>query len=62
MAEGLILYLVKNVAAFCPCLKKKYLSESKLKSFGLMTLAEEISRQPDIDCCVVIRDHLCDNL
>jgi hypothetical protein len=41
------------VAAFCPCLtsplhKKRNLSEAKLKSFGLMTLAE-ISRQPNID-------------
>ena len=31
---------------FCPC--PKYLFEAKLKSFTLMALAEEISRQPSI--------------
>ena len=35
--------MAKNVAAFCPC--PKTLPEAKLKSFGLMALAEEISRQ-----------------
>jgi hypothetical protein len=35
------------MAAFCPC-PKKNLPEAKLKSFGLMVLAEEISRQPSI--------------
>ena len=35
---------------FCPC--PKYLFEAKLKSFTLMALAEEISRQPSIDSVV----------
>lgn len=37
--------LTKNVSAFCPCLKN--LPEAKLKSSGLASLAEEISRQPN---------------
>ena len=40
--------LVKNVTTFCSCLKN--LPEAKLKTFGLIALAEEISRQPNIDC------------
>ena len=40
--------LVKNVAALSPCLKKN-LPEAKLKSFGLIQLAEEISKQYNID-------------
>ena len=40
--------LLKNVAAFCH--HSKYMPEAKLKSFGTMALAEEISRQPNIDC------------
>ena len=40
--------LVKSVAAFCPCLKS--LPEAKLKSYGLTALAEDISKQPSIDC------------
>ena len=39
--------LVKNVVVFCPCLKN--LPEAKVKSFGLIPLAEEISKQPHID-------------
>ena len=35
--------LAKNMATFCHC--PKILSEVKLKSFGSMSLAEEISRQ-----------------
>ena len=35
-----------NVAAFCPC--PKNLSEANLKSFELMTLAGEISKQPSV--------------
>lgn len=35
--------LVKHVAAFCPHLKS--LPEAKVKSFGLILLAEEISKQ-----------------
>ena len=35
--------LVRNVVAFCPCLKS--LPEAKVKSFGLIPLAEEISKQ-----------------
>lgn len=40
-------------------LVQKSLPEAKLKSFGLMTLAE-ISREPSIDCVchVVISDHI----
>ena len=43
--------LVKNVAAFCPCPKQtkkqtnKKLPKTKLKCFGLIELAEEISKQ-----------------
>ena len=39
--------LVKKVAAFCPCLNS--LPEAKVKSFGLIMLAEEISKHPSID-------------
>lgn len=42
--------LVKNVAAFCPCLKG--LPKAKVKSFELIPLAEEISKQPSIDSAV----------
>ena len=43
--------LVKNVAVFCPCQKKKKnLSEAKVKSFRLTVLGEEISQQPSLDC------------
>ena len=39
--------LVKKVAAFCSC--PKSLFEAKMKSFGLILLAEEISKQCSID-------------
>ena len=39
--------LVKKVAAFCPC--PRSLPESKVKSFGIILLAEEISKQPSRD-------------
>ena len=42
--------LVKKEAAFCPCLKS--LPEAKMKSFGLIPLAEEISKQPSLDSAV----------
>jgi hypothetical protein len=42
--------LVKNVAAFCPCLKS--LPEAKMKRFRLNALAKEISKQPDISSVV----------
>lgn len=42
--------LAKNVAAFCPC--PKSVSEVKLKCFGLIALAEKISKQPIIVCIV----------
>ena len=42
--------LVKKVAAFCPC--TKILPEAKVKSFGLIPLAEEISKQPSLDSAV----------
>lgn len=37
--------LAKNVAGFCPCLKNLF--DAKLKSLGLISLAEEISRSSD---------------
>ena len=46
--------LAKSVTAFCLC--PKNLPETKLKSFGLMLLAE-ISEQQSIDCPVVISEH-----
>lgn len=39
--------LVKNVTAFCPCLK--HLPNAKVKSFWLIPLPVEISKQPTID-------------
>lgn len=39
--------LVRKMAAICPCLKS--LPDFKVKSFGLITLVEEISKQPSID-------------
>ena len=42
--------LVKNVAAFCPC--PKSLPEAKVKSFGLIPLAEEISKQGSANCVI----------
>ena len=44
--------LVKKVAAVCLC--QKSLPESKVKSFGLILLAEEISKQPSIDSIVCL--------
>ena len=38
------------MAGFCLCLKS--LPEAKLKSVGLMTLAEDILKQPSIDCVI----------
>jgi hypothetical protein len=43
-------FLAKNMAAFCPCLK--HLLESELKSFGLSKLAEEISKQLHMDSVI----------
>jgi hypothetical protein len=40
--------LAKQMDTFC--LSPKNLPKIKLKSFGLISLAEEISRQPCIDC------------
>ena len=40
--------LAKNLATFCTY--PKNLPEVKLNGFGLMPLAEEISRYPNIDC------------
>ena len=45
--------LAKNEASFCPC--PKNLSEAKLKSFELMALAEETSRQS----ALLFQDVLC---
>lgn len=44
------IFVKKNVAAFCP--SPKYMTDAKLKSCGLSVLAEEITRQPNIDCLV----------
>ena len=44
--------LVKKVGVFCPCLKN--LPEAKVKSFGLIPLAEEISKQPIINSVVLL--------
>ena len=38
--------LVKNVAAFCLCLKS--LPEAKVKRFGLIPLAKKILKQPSV--------------
>ena len=46
--------LVKEMPAFCPC--PKSLPEAKVKSFGLILLAEEILKQPSIDCRVFLSD------
>ncbi|MGE9574538.1 hypothetical protein ACQP3C_26175 [Escherichia coli] len=51
--------LVKNVAAFCPCLNS--LPEAKVKSFGLIPLAEETSKQPRLSP-VVISDNSNEDL
>jgi hypothetical protein len=39
--------LVKNVAAFCPCLKS--LPEAKVKRFLLIALTKEVSKKPNRD-------------
>lgn len=46
-----------SVALFLPLAKTKSLPETELKSFRLVLLAEEISRQHSTDCHVVISDH-----
>jgi hypothetical protein len=53
--------LATNVAVFCSC--PKYLQEAKLKSFGLMVLAEEISKQPSIYCvpCLLVSTFMQNN-
>ena len=38
---------MKTVAIFCPC--PKSLPKHKVKSLGLISLTEEISKQPSID-------------
>ena len=42
---NLVLWVMKAVE----CFKLKSLSEAKVKSFGLIPLAEEISKQPHLD-------------
>lgn len=42
--------LAKSVTEFCPC--PKSLQKSKLKSFGSVSLAEDISGDPIIDCAM----------
>ena len=48
--DGSFDILAKNVAAFCPCLKS--FPETKSKIFGLILLAEKISKEPGIDSLV----------
>ena len=49
-------YIGKDGADFSPC--PKVLTEAKLKSFELLTLAEEISRLPSTDrITLVISGH-----
>lgn len=43
----LVIFLVKNVTAFCPC--PKSLPVAKMKSFELIPLAEELSKDSYID-------------
>ena len=43
--------LVKNLAAFCPCLKS--LPEAKVKGFMLVTLTKEVSKKPSRLCSLV---------
>lgn len=50
--------LTTNVADFC---RLKNLSGAKLKNYGLIALAEEISRQLSSDCLLVISNHPCAN-
>lgn len=50
--ETTLVILAKDVTTFCP--HPKNLPEAKLKSFGLMALAEEISRLPSIDCLMAV--------
>ena len=48
--------LEKNMTAFHPC--PRFLPEANLKSFGLIEFAEEILKQPRVDCVVwFINDH-----
>jgi hypothetical protein len=42
-----VIFLVKNVAAFCPCLKS--LPEAKAKKVKLIALTKEVSKQSSID-------------
>ena len=42
--------MVKNVAAFCPCLKS--LSEAKVNRVQLITLTKEVSKEPSLDSVV----------
>ena len=50
-----MIFLAKDVVAFCPCPENKTTTTTTkipvatLKSFEIMELAEEISRQPSID-------------
>jgi hypothetical protein len=39
--------LVKNVAAFCPCLKS--LPDAKVKRFILIAMTKEVSKKPNRD-------------
>ena len=52
--------LVENVATFCPC--PKSLSDANVKKFGLILLAEEISKQSSIDSHVVTSVHAYNDL
>lgn len=58
--ETTLVILAKSVTTFCP--HPKNLPEVTLKSFGLMALAEEISRLPSIDCLMAVGVYSCANL
>jgi hypothetical protein len=49
--------LVKNVAAFCPCLKS--LPEAKVKRLRVIALAKEVSVFPNTHCrlCFLVKSH-----
>ena len=47
-----MIFLVKSVPAFCPCLKS--LPEAKVKRIELIPLVEEISKQLSIDSAMLL--------
>ena len=47
--------LVKNVSAFCPCLKS--LPEAKVKRFILIALTKEVSKKAYQRLCSLVKSH-----